>query len=412
MEWFYSYIDERRKIFAPLFAGSLLLRWEESLREAGEERVRIVRRVVSEGVGVPGRYREQLRLMQDMVYAWGENPRRGDAQRVNAAIVNTERSLLALTESDAEAIIEAAGLNVSVWRAKRERPETRARGALANARYREAMRQAIAQNPRYANTPQDPILLIDGKYLLTGYVTGRTKNLFRMANRIIRERLDEMPRLSLEEDEIGWGQKTRPRRGELTELSEPGEASVPGTIEVEWLYSYVTDEGRPVNVRWFENVLKKWHTSAKQAGIYNIEVRTTPVGATDPDGRWNRHLDLHQSLILAWDEEGIESRKKAHWALNGTLAEAPGAMGTIEDIREVLPRFRLDPAKWEERRARPETLERMAKANERAGGGFSAEGSTTFVINGKYRVSTEGKDAATRAFQILNWAIEELRNKG
>ena len=189
VEWFFAPIDERTGTLAPSNASIVMRKWEKTIKEAGEKRIHIIPRIVSQGPGVPERFEDQLELIQDMIYAWGDNPWKGTALTARAALVNAKRSMVTITEKDVTEILNEAGLDSSVWVAKREMPETEERRTVANSRYQEAMRQAAAQNRRYLNTPQDPVLLIDGKYLLTGYMTKHTRRLFRMANSIIRTRI-------------------------------------------------------------------------------------------------------------------------------------------------------------------------------------------------------------------------------
>ena len=77
VEWFFADIDERSTMLAPGNASIVMRKWEKTIKEAGETRVHIIPRIVSEGPGVPRRFSEQLRLIQDMVYAWGDNPWKG-----------------------------------------------------------------------------------------------------------------------------------------------------------------------------------------------------------------------------------------------------------------------------------------------------------------------------------------------
>lgn len=183
VEWFHSPIDERGGRMVWKNALLAVLKWTATIREAGEDRVYLMPRIVSEGPGLPPRYAPQLRLIQDMVHAWGDNALTGQASKAYGELTRTSWTLSSLTEEQAQQILDDAGeFDAAIWRVRRKLSGTRTRSERADSRYREAMRQAIVQNDRYLNTPQDPILLIDGKYLLTGYVTKRTKNLFRMAN--------------------------------------------------------------------------------------------------------------------------------------------------------------------------------------------------------------------------------------
>ena len=193
VEWFFSPIDERSGTTAWQRGMFAMYKWRDSIDEAEEDRIEIMPQPVSSGPGVPPRFEQGLKVVQDMLYSWGENPWRGTGAKVYAKLVVTRTYLGTITEEDARKIIEQAGLDSSIWMAKRKLSNAVERRERANSRYQEAMRQAIEKNRRYLNTPQDPVLLIDGRYLLTGYATKRTRKLFRMANWIVQRELEKIP---------------------------------------------------------------------------------------------------------------------------------------------------------------------------------------------------------------------------
>lgn len=418
VEWFFSPMDERTGTSAWQLGMFAMFRWRDSIKEAGEDRIEILPRSVSTGPGVPPRFEGPLRLIQDMLYAWDESPWRGDANKVYTEIIR-KNNFANMTEGDARDLIEKAGLDLREWDAKRSSPETRERATRVDARYEEAMRQAAAQNDRYLVTPQDPVLLIDGKYLLTGYVTGRTKTLFRMANRIIRERLDEMPEHTLDEATIAWGNEHRPKRKELVVL--PGEERTGSGIEIEWFFTYLDEEGQATNVEWFDKTLEKWREGVQVGGVRNIRIVRTPVVRMTPGGdtRWDAHRRAHQELMLGWSDERPGWRRQVHAMLPKFLARDPRGIGSLEAGAAVLEGSKLPVEQHRADLATPERQDAIARANERVLAIRSelprrlqdTVVDPVLVVNGKYLVEGQTAGSIERVFQILNWVVREISER-
>ena len=409
VEWFHSPIDERGGRTVWKHALVTILRWSTGIRDAGEDRVNIMPRLVSEGPGLPPRFTEQRRLIQDMVNAWGDNALYEPIWTPYAELTRTNWTLSRLTEEQARQILDDAGeFDATVWRAKRELPQTRARGELADSRYREAMRQAIAQNARYLNTPQDPVLLIDGKYLLTGYVTGRTKNLFRMANSIVRERLEGMPSYGFALADISWGAEREPRRGEVQVMQRVHEDPSEDKVDVEWLYTYIDEDGRRNAQEELDKLTREWLSSVHRAGIFEVRIHRTPAGQwTREPTRWTAHHRTHQGLVLAWGEDHITA-SGVEAALRGAIRRDPRSVGSTGDAQEVLERAGAAGLNWRVRRE--EARERMELATARAlatGSRKRGPKAPVFVVDGRYRVDGRSAGGTAKAFQILNWLVRQ-----
>lgn len=166
--------------------------------------VRFVWRVVGKGPNLLRQYNENRLLFQQMLYAWGDGTWSRDfgsatvalheyMQRVNPAFIDTK--------NQAEHILKKVGtgelekfkpLPVEKWRELADSEVTQRRIEEADSRYAQMMLQGIERNRKLRMAPQDPIILIDGKYLFTGQISRDPKALLRMANWIIRRRVEEI----------------------------------------------------------------------------------------------------------------------------------------------------------------------------------------------------------------------------
>ena len=416
VEWFFAPIDERSMILAPGNASVVMRKWEKTIKNAGEERIHIIPRIVSEGPGVPNRFAEQMRLVQDMIYAWGDNPWKGNALTARAALVNAKQPVERITEADVRRILDESELDGSAWPKKRMSPETAQRAMLANSRYQEAIRQAAEHGRRKLETPYDPILLIDGKYLLTGYATKTTERLFRMANWIIRERLDRLSQRSFDIERIEWGNEHHPTRKELITL--PGEEHDRPWIEVEWFFTYVSDDGVTTDIAWFEKLFEHWKTSVQIGGVRNIRISRHPVVrlTREETPYWDRQRRVHQQLVLGWSDERPGWKRQVHGMLPRFLAKNPRSIDTLAAGDAVLERLELPVEQYREDLAAPGRQEEMEALNKRVLQVRNAlprklrnkAVEPVLVVNGKYLIEGQTAGSVERVFQILNWTVRQL----
>ena len=175
---------------------------------------------------------------------------------------------------------------------------TQQRIELSNERFREVILRGAAQNKKVLMTPQDPILLIDGKYLLTGPVTGRIKDQLRMANWIIGKRIEklapdhatksmaEIERMDWKRIKYGEEDGARTERAVQIEPRMNTESNKPVTVE--WFYSYGNKVSRKI-----ERQIQGWGRRLP-AEVELIESPVVPSRWGDGDAeQW------HQKVIAA-----------------------------------------------------------------------------------------------------------------
>ena len=196
VEHFTSLYDERGSIVVWAWTASAMRAWEKSLREADLPLV-ITPRILGDGPGLGGFVAPHRRLHQEMLLAWDQPPFKGAATNgVLSAMLTAVQAgrLRNVTEREAAAkIIDQADESGEAWLRAVDTPRTKARIREVDERYRELVTQGAKRTKRVLESPQDPILLIDGKYLLMGSVVANTTDLFRMANWIIRTQLERNP---------------------------------------------------------------------------------------------------------------------------------------------------------------------------------------------------------------------------
>ena len=191
VEWFHTPLDERGTREAWVNSLSAIQKWSESMREAGEKDVDIMPRIIGVGLGLPKRFNEQRRLIQDSVLAWKGNPLlKTPSAKAYLGLTRTERNLAEVaTPEEMSKLLEETGMMGGYWLTLRKAPSTRDKRVEADARYNEIMKRAARIDQRILASPQGPIFVIEGRYLLTGYLAKSTTDLFRMANWIIQREL-------------------------------------------------------------------------------------------------------------------------------------------------------------------------------------------------------------------------------
>ena len=411
IEWFHSHIDESGQWGVWVQTWLQVTKWNASLLKARVP-VTMNHRVVGKGPTLLRVYNDRRRAYQELIYAWEGGANRGKPGRaVQYHLIQTrDRVDQIASRTSLEKIVEAAGQSVEEWRALVDTERTRARITEANERFRELMTQAAKVTEKALRTPQDPILLINGKYLLMSPVSGKMKDLFRMANWIIRTEIERLPHHGFDAKKIAWGNKTKPKRGELTELRTP--FAHDGKISIEWAHTYVTADGVAKPVAWFEDVRHAWEESLRKAGI--TQVRYTRVPMVDKEGRAIAHQRIHREATIAWGPELRQRRNLIHWAMARHLATNPLGLGnhdavgklldTVPDMnRAIYEAVRGSSSRvrmLEEARQKGEAIAEVLGRNDKAG-------DPVFLVNGRYVVGTP---SVTRTYQILNWLITELRD--
>ena len=193
VEWFHSPIDARGTTFFWMPMLRLVTSWKKSLGRHGIP-VTVRARFLGSGPGLSERFDEQRRWIQKMTLAWeGSIWGKGTRGEVYRAMARRSSSLPKLQATrDAVEILKEAGIDREEWLTRADLSRTTKRIEEVNRRYRQLVARGVEINPKVQQIPQNPILLIDGKYLVMGSVVGKTRDVFRIANGIIRKQAERL----------------------------------------------------------------------------------------------------------------------------------------------------------------------------------------------------------------------------
>ena len=425
VEWFHSPISNTGTGNPWGSSLSYIMQWWSSIlkkRKSGETiPVEFQFRMVGKGPLLLRGYNEQRKLFQEMVYAWGDLEVNFESRALSAYIALQERSQKSRISGInarwiAKRVLREAGhgtegfrtLPVEEWEGLIDREETRERSERADSRYLEMMTKAAKQHRRMRTAPQDPMLLINGRYLLTGWTTRNIRDLFRMANWIIRKEIERIPSYGFKPEEIQWGIERSPKREELVHLRQPFPTG--NGIEIEWMYSYISAEGEPEAVRWMWNRFWNWRDSLEEEGI-EVTMRKAPI--INGEGWVKEHQRVHQETATSWKPSFWLRRNHIHMTLAEYLETNPDGIGTHEEAGKLLQEraninhkiydaartgSTSDASELAMLKTKGEMLERVRKRNRTRRG-------PAFLINGEYVLLTKN---VTDAFQTLNWAVRKL----
>ena len=347
VEWFSSWIDATGGSTTAVHTRRLVQdKWAVSVAGRLREKVWVLRRYLATGPGLGTQYEEQRKHARHLwlVTGQGQSANRRLAERARSRFVRKAYSN-GLTDLTHEARVEATAERWKVpWKEWRnESAGTVGRiTRFTDNRWKSIAERAMAVQPDvFAGIP-DPIILINGKYLITqntarndeGKVKG-PQRVLRIANGIIAELVHRTMAKVVREEDIVFRNQLEPREGQVVRLENPQDPDA-NMIDVEWLYTYVSEEGQVGERRWIENLLKPWHSSVYRGGVWDWTLKKTPAGRwTREESEWSEHHRVHQSLILAWDDEEHYERSHVHVALAGKLWEDPGAVRTDRTPRET-----------------------------------------------------------------------------
>lgn len=315
------------------------------------------------------------------------------------------------SEEDARKFMEWNELSFEDWKESLARPQIQSLMREADERWAELAIRGTEQYPEAFQGLPDPVLLINGKYLITRNTAGRQggnpiRNAYQLANGIIREEIERLPAYRFEREDVKWGNARRPKRGrraELVELEQPFPAGE--GIVVEWAHTYVTEDGWPTPVRWFEGVREYWARSVRGAGIEKLRLSRIPL--VNEEGRSAARQRLHQEAATAWHSEVASHRNLIHFALADYLEGDGTPLTSHEDIAAMLKQ-RTKFGGYQELHGRPglaedlEGIRAKAAAIRSALGARADTGAPVFLVNGRYVINARN---VTRAFQILNWVV-------
>ena len=395
--------------------------WRADIHEATKKKAVVLTELPSGGPGFAPRYERERERARDWDYGslWyleqGEKER---AQRMFNELVDTTvlRGVRTVLEEDRyRAAIEGTGVTWEKWVEDTSdyREELK---QVADRRWRNLADQAMAKMPGVFDTIPDPILLVDGKYLLTSNTVQRQggsakrvlKRLFQTANWLVEQQLEKAERHRFQTKDIEWGNEQEPARGELVQFRTPHADPDPDKVNVEWLYTYVNEEGHESDRKWVEARIKEWISSVRRAGVFDVRLTKTPAGqSTRRTNQWTTHQRLHQEMVMAWGSEDL-NRSAIHSVLASAIKEGPREVGQENEAVALLDRAGLREEQWQARRGQPDAKRQMEQATARmlATGSRNREPQDpVFVVDGVYRIDGGNEGGMAAAFRILNWVV-------
>ena len=408
-------------------AKTLVAWWRANAIEEGTHgraKVRVV--LPNTGPSFAPRYQADRELARDWYYGvqrYIETGRTQEAKKLLDALVKATEDIgvrVFLREDTFKGYIGETKVDWEEWwneQTSGYREEMKRR---ADERWSKLAEQATAKMPGVFDTIPDPILLIDGKYLLTmntvqqqgGSAKRVVKRLFQTANWLIRRQLEQMPHHVADTDDIKWGNERKPRPGELVELNEPlGKET--DAIRVEWAHSYVSADGKPKAIEWFEQLRRLWARSLTEAGIDNVQTGRIPL--VDREGAARAHQIVHREATIAWGPELPYRRNVIHFEMARRLAVDPAGLGSHEAVGEMLDAVEETNRQIYEavrgsgsRVAMVEEAKRKGAAIQEALKGKKEVRDPVFLLDGRYVIAA---DNVTEAYQILNWAIAQIQRE-
>ena len=201
VELFSAFVDDDGLTQSDCLARELALGvWWPSIENA-EVPISLDYRLVTQGPGLDSSYHESRRRIVELVVGGSWYASNGDergTEVVNLAIrrITTADVLVQIDETDIMRIVTDAGIDPAKWRKETGAEVEKAR-AHDNARWEQFGSQAVkwSRNTRLG-TGASPILVIDGKYLVTMNTIWRqgglkgTERLFQTVNRLIQQQLE------------------------------------------------------------------------------------------------------------------------------------------------------------------------------------------------------------------------------
>ena len=273
------------------------------------------------------------------------------------------------------------------------------------------MVRGATKNKKVLRTPQDPILLIDGKYLLMSPVTGRVRDLFRMANWLIRHQIDELPsdpsHVQLEElEQMSWkelvyGMEDGAKPESVIDLGPRLETAEEGKIRVEWFYSYSGRLGREI-----ERMVRGW----KAGFTGNVELIESPVATRHTgDFETERH---HQRLLVAGRAVKWEDTIRYHLRTRLSEEGYSGRITNMTDLDEFLRQLKMPMEEYRQGLNHPATQTRLKGINHRfkaveEAAGLLGGDDPVLLVNGRYLIVGSRFETLEQTFRTANVFIRK-----
>ena len=426
IEIFERWIDNDGSWRGSMAAKDIVAWWRtDGIEEATKGKAVVLTTLPNAQLGFTPQYQPERERARDWHYGafwYLEQGRVEESKKIFDGLFDTAMFMgfHSLVEEDRfRGAIEATGVKWEEWIANTAQWGKESK-AYADRRWRKLAGQAMAKMPGVFDTIPDPILLIDGKYLLTTNTVQRQggsgrrvlKRLFQTVNWLVRRQLERMPQHGFDPKRIQWGNERRPRRGEIVELEEPFPKKTDG-IQVEWAHSYVTADGEPKPIVWFEEIWEQWRQSLKEAGIDKVHMSRIPL--VDDEGQAREHQMVHREATIAWGPELPERRNVIHFAMARRLATDPRGLSSHEAVREMLDGVSgTNRQIYEAVRGSANRVEMLEEAKRKGAAIAKAlkrkkeVRDPVLLVNGQYVVAGQ---SVAETFQILNWTIMQIRKR-
>ena len=421
VEVFQRLIDDDGHSVASIHAKAFtVIEWFGELLEQEDLPVTLNDYTVGKGPGLSEEFEDARAMLQEMteILSWrfpgAEDPETAALGRrllrmgMKGQLRNVKRRV------DMERLIRDAGIDEEKW-------EKAAKGIRdkwiphIDRRWKDLAETALSQFPGVFDAIPDPIILIDGKCLITQNTMRRQggmhapQRVLRAANWVIRRQWERLPQYGFDAEEIKWGKEKRPKRGEIVELKDPFPQK--DQITVEWAHTYITADGEAKAIEWFEDVRHGWNESLRNAGIDNV--RTSRIPLVDEEGNARSHQMIHREATIAWGPDLPQRRNRIHFAMAGFLAKNPLGLGNHEEVGDLLDRVpHTNRQIYEAVRTSSKRIQMLEEAKAKgkamtaALAGKRKIRDPIFLVNGKYVIATAD---VTKSYQILNWAIRKLQ---
>ena len=395
--------------------------WTPSIIEDGKTQFLVLERTISEGPGVNKEHADAARMMHYLWLGagWYVEQNRVEEARGLIDALNMARGTSTTwldTEEEVKELVERSRLDWKQWKSNVDE-YTHKYMQEDNERWKNVAQQALEQSPKVFDIMPQPMLLIDGKYLITYNTSAQQgarkapQRVFHIANWLIRTENERKMRHLITPGEFLWGNERKPKRGEMLKFRQAHEDRVPEKVDVEWLYSYTSGDGRHSKFRWQNDRVEEWLASVRKAGITRVNLIKTPVGQwTQKKSEWTRQQKLHQEMVMGWSEYQWEAAYDTHMEMWKTLRRDPKGVSTETQAQRIIAATGHDHALWQKSRKTKKNQERMAKATDRAlatGRKSPEPEGPVFVVDGQYRIDARSAGNATKAFQILNWIVRK-----
>ena len=425
VEWFQSFVDRHGGVeigsrTAYLVIGKWWANWWKAKIPVG-----LHVRPLGEGPQLDENTLEQRQWLQRLMLAWKSstfeaNMRRepGEAEMLSylAKRAGNKAADAITTQKIAEGVVDAANLSIEEWRQRLDQPATHERIKLVDTRWAAIANQATKQYRKALAGIPDPVLLIDGKYLLTANTMRRhggkwVERVFQTANWLIRHQMEQMPQHGFDMESFDTARK--PRRGEVIRLkSGSTNTSEPEQLEVEWLYTYLTEDGRGTHRGWLDKTFDAWLVNVRERGK-SVRFVRTPVTGT-PRNPWESHQKVHQRLALAARLETKERWDRLPGSIDYWLRGNSKGLSTEEEVGMFLLSGAIPADRFQEHAESPEMRAAVNEANEKARsirGVLEAKGLAStepwLLINRRWVLTGATTGSTNRVFQILNWLVDK-----